>query len=344
LEHGIGVPKDLSRAAKFYTTAATKFGNFGAIKALGVMYLHGLGVVRSVPGAITYLTAASAGGPWGQWIRRGLDNYLTNRYSSAVLCYVHAGESGYEVAQANAAFILQKKLTVRLPVHWMHMEARSHDMESGVRGALYLRELSMSAYHNNHDSLVKIGHIFLDGGIKYGLKENSHTSHFNLISPLERKHISDGSGGTVSSGGNAPAAAYYYSSAAVLGNPLANLYMGALYHFVPAYSSSITADRMADIQRANRYYRAALQHPSLPAAFNLIVRGLIALTDMLLQDKHVASHERGATLSTADAMSSNVVRVGAALPTMPSQSWTSQLIWRINQYIEYAYSVYCSYV
>lgn len=40
LEYGIGTPKDVARAVSFYTTAAQKFGNFGAVKALGVLYLH----------------------------------------------------------------------------------------------------------------------------------------------------------------------------------------------------------------------------------------------------------------------------------------------------------------
>jgi len=40
LEHGVGTSKDVERAVSFYTTAAQKFGNFGSVKALGVLYLH----------------------------------------------------------------------------------------------------------------------------------------------------------------------------------------------------------------------------------------------------------------------------------------------------------------
>ena len=40
------------------------------------MYLQGLGVVRSAVIAMPYLTATLEIGPWGGYLRRGLDAYL----------------------------------------------------------------------------------------------------------------------------------------------------------------------------------------------------------------------------------------------------------------------------
>ena len=40
LEAGVGIEKDPVRAAYFYNVAAQKFGNFGSINALGIMYMQ----------------------------------------------------------------------------------------------------------------------------------------------------------------------------------------------------------------------------------------------------------------------------------------------------------------
>ena len=40
LEHGLGVPRNVTRAVELYTTAATHKGNFDSISALGKMYIE----------------------------------------------------------------------------------------------------------------------------------------------------------------------------------------------------------------------------------------------------------------------------------------------------------------
>ena len=95
-------------------------------------------VPRSSRDALIYLNAAKGIGPWMGWIRRGLDLYLASKASSSsssttsissllsalqsggindinpimksLMCYLYAGELGYEVAQSNAGYILRTKL------------------------------------------------------------------------------------------------------------------------------------------------------------------------------------------------------------------------------------------
>lgn len=302
LEMGLGVTQDQARAFHFYSIAANKFGNFGAIKQLGIMYMQGVAVIRSLPNALKYLVAGAAGGPWGGWLRRGLDSYLSKRHSSALFCYLHGGEHGYEVSQANAAWILQKKMVA------LRRRGETNKAVIGTSGsltdidrsavvsnhyhALYLRQLLLSAYHQNLESFVKIGHVYMTSN-QYAYLNNSYGRWFGLYGAS-----------------SVHAAVYYYSKASAYGHGLANLYIGAIYQFRSLVPSQRTGeyDNVKDsggdmvaatstnsqgykhydlynIRRANKYYVQALSNPTLPPAFYYITQGLIYLTNQILDSE-----------------------------------------------------------
>lgn len=104
LSQGIGVEKDLSRAAQLYDTAARRFGAFAAINALGTIHLEGLGVVRSPAQALFFMNAAISVGPWAGWLRRGLDGYLLgSRGGVSVAARGMIDWSGREASQRSAS-------------------------------------------------------------------------------------------------------------------------------------------------------------------------------------------------------------------------------------------------
>ena len=47
-------------------------------------------------------------GPWGSLLRWALESYLKGQTTRALLLYSRVAELGYEVAQINAAWILDK--------------------------------------------------------------------------------------------------------------------------------------------------------------------------------------------------------------------------------------------
>lgn len=124
IEHGLGCEADAARAAVYYKHAATKFGHFGSIVAMGNMHYEGKGVSRSVKESVYYLGVANDVGPWMGWLRRGFDQFVqggkrgllsfdtdSKHFMRSALCYIHAGElGGFEVSQSNAAYLLQRKL------------------------------------------------------------------------------------------------------------------------------------------------------------------------------------------------------------------------------------------
>eukprot|EP01031_Cornospumella_fuschlensis_P031360 gene31360-37900_t len=63
-------------AIAYYNKAAIECGHFDAVATLGIYYAQGKGVIRSPSQSLTYLKAARELGPWGGYVRRGLDLYL----------------------------------------------------------------------------------------------------------------------------------------------------------------------------------------------------------------------------------------------------------------------------
>ncbi|KAM3268808.1 ERAD-associated E3 ubiquitin-protein ligase component HRD3A [Capsicum chacoense] len=140
---GYGVEKNNTKAKEYFEKAADN-GEAGGLYNLGVMYLKGIGVKRDVKIASKYfINALDAGqpktfyqlakmfhtgvslkknvplasslykvvaerGPWSSLSRWALESYLRGDVGRAFLLYSRMAELGYEIAQSNAAWILDK--------------------------------------------------------------------------------------------------------------------------------------------------------------------------------------------------------------------------------------------
>ena len=58
--------------------------------------------------AVDYLRPAAHHGSWGNVVRRGFNNFLIKNYQRSLIRYLEGSEMGYEVAQSNAAYILDR--------------------------------------------------------------------------------------------------------------------------------------------------------------------------------------------------------------------------------------------
>ncbi|KAF2298424.1 hypothetical protein GH714_023543 [Hevea brasiliensis] len=129
---GYGVEMNYTKAKEYFEKAADNEEAAGRYN-LGVMYLKGIGVKRDVKLACKYfIEAANAGqpkafyqlakmfhmgvglkkdlimGPWSTLSRWALESYLKGDVGKAFLLYSRMAELGYEIAQSNAAWILDK--------------------------------------------------------------------------------------------------------------------------------------------------------------------------------------------------------------------------------------------
>ncbi|KAL3529127.1 hypothetical protein ACH5RR_008449 [Cinchona calisaya] len=103
----IGVKRDLRLACNYFIMAANA-GQPKAFYQLAKMFQTGVGLKKSLPMATALYKLVAERGPWSSLSRWALESYLKGDVGKAFLLYSRMAELGYEVAQSNAAWILDK--------------------------------------------------------------------------------------------------------------------------------------------------------------------------------------------------------------------------------------------
>ncbi|EPS72120.1 hypothetical protein M569_02635, partial [Genlisea aurea] len=106
---GLGVKRDLKIATKYFSLAANA-GQPKAYYQLAKMFHTGIGLKKNLPlaNATALYKLVAERGPWSSLSRWALDSYLKGDIGKSLLLYSRMAELGYEVAQSNAAWILDK--------------------------------------------------------------------------------------------------------------------------------------------------------------------------------------------------------------------------------------------
>ncbi|XP_023519772.1 ERAD-associated E3 ubiquitin-protein ligase component HRD3A-like [Cucurbita pepo subsp. pepo] len=104
---GIGVKRDVKKACTHFIVAANA-GQPKAFYQLAKMFHTGVGLKRNIPMASALYKLVAERGPWSSLSRWALESYLKSDIGKAFFLYARMAELGYEVAQSNAAWILDK--------------------------------------------------------------------------------------------------------------------------------------------------------------------------------------------------------------------------------------------
>lgn len=104
---GKGVRKDVDAASKHFVNAAND-GHPKAYYQLAKLFHKGVGMKKDLATAVALYKIVAERGPWGSLMRWALESYLKKDIGKALLLYSRAAELGYEVAQSNAAWMLEK--------------------------------------------------------------------------------------------------------------------------------------------------------------------------------------------------------------------------------------------
>ncbi|XP_008781053.1 ERAD-associated E3 ubiquitin-protein ligase component HRD3 [Phoenix dactylifera] len=104
---GMGVKRDVTLARKFFLTAANA-GQPKALYQVAKMFQKGIGLKKNLQMATLLYKTVAERGPWSSLSRWALESYLKGDVGKALLLYSRMAELGYEVAQSNAAWILDK--------------------------------------------------------------------------------------------------------------------------------------------------------------------------------------------------------------------------------------------
>jgi len=111
--NGWGVKKDFKMAIKYFNLASQS-GHVLAFYNLADMHATGTGMLRSCPTAVELYKNVAERGKWGELMMEAHTDYRRGRYDEALVVYLLLAELGYEVAQSNAAYILDRRETDRL--------------------------------------------------------------------------------------------------------------------------------------------------------------------------------------------------------------------------------------
>ncbi|XP_071558269.1 protein sel-1 homolog 1 isoform X2 [Temnothorax nylanderi] len=107
---GIGVKRDYKMANKYFNLASQS-GHVLAYYNLAQMHATGTGMMRSCPTAVELMKNVAERGKWSDQLMVAHSDYREGRVNEAFLNYALFSEMGYEVAQSNAAFILDRAET-----------------------------------------------------------------------------------------------------------------------------------------------------------------------------------------------------------------------------------------
>lgn len=102
---GIGVRRDFKQANKYFSLAS-QTGHVLALYHLGQMHAQGLGVLRSCTTAVELFKNVCERGEWGSRLMLAHAAWRARDSDSSLLQYLSLAERGYELAQTNAAFLL----------------------------------------------------------------------------------------------------------------------------------------------------------------------------------------------------------------------------------------------
>ncbi|KAG8126390.1 putative Protein sel-1 protein [Naja naja] len=143
--NGIGVKKDYKQAYKYFNLAS-QGGHILAFYNLAQMHATGTGVMRSCHTAVELFKNVCERGRWSERLMTAYNSYKDGNTNSAVVQYLLLAEQGYEVAQSNAAFILDQKEASIIEENETYPRALLHWNRAASQGYTAAR-LKLGDYH-----------------------------------------------------------------------------------------------------------------------------------------------------------------------------------------------------
>ena len=126
--------KDYRKAFSTFQLAE-KSKHLLALYNLGQMHATGIGTVKSCARAVPYFKSVAERGGWAENLFRPIDNYEKGLVREAIVQLAFMSEVGYELAQSNLAYILEKSLINKRKMS----SVLKYWMRSAAQGSSYSR-------------------------------------------------------------------------------------------------------------------------------------------------------------------------------------------------------------
>merc|ERR1719188_2135122 len=191
--NGLGVNPDYKMAVKYFNLASQS-GHILAFFNLADMHATGTGMLRSCPTAVELYKNVAERGKWGELMMEAHADYRRGRTDQAFAKYLILAELGYEVAQSNVAFILDRKeselfdereMWKRALVYWTRSAAQGYSAARVRLGDYYYygwgtdSDFETAAFHyriaseqqNNAQAMFNLGYMHELG---HGMPKDIH--------------------------------------------------------------------------------------------------------------------------------------------------------------------------
>ena len=155
---GIGVKQDFTKAYHHFNIAS-HVGHEVATYNLAMMQLNGMGFPSSCASASALLKQLAERGHWATPMEHAYAAYMRRDYRGALLRYMKMAEMGIEIAQANAAFLLEQ----RLGDEGRFREDTQVNPEAPSTATRALHYHRLAATQGNVKSLLRIGDAYYYG-------------------------------------------------------------------------------------------------------------------------------------------------------------------------------------
>ncbi|KAF1331557.1 Sel-1 family protein, partial [Globisporangium splendens] len=163
-----------------YFQVAAHQGHTISSHKLGHMSLHGIGTTRSCRNAVDSFKLVAERGEWDRMLLKGFKDFKNQDYEAAFLKYAVMAQQGYEVAQHNAAYLLDYGfLTPLFPAVAMPTTTVLTDSETSVAAMMLYK---LAALQGNVDANLKIGDFYYYGKGGHAVDFTRASAHYSLAS------------------------------------------------------------------------------------------------------------------------------------------------------------------
>lgn len=151
---GLGVEKNYKKALDYFKLASQS-GHVLGFYNLAQMYALGTGTIRDCQTATELLKHVAERGHWGEKFMQAYNDYREYRTKAAFVKYAFLAELGYEVAQSNAAFILDRgEMLTTFPWNEAYKRAIRYWKHSSMQGYVMAHIKLGDHYYYGHGTEV----------------------------------------------------------------------------------------------------------------------------------------------------------------------------------------------
>ncbi|TDH70370.1 hypothetical protein CCR75_009709 [Bremia lactucae] len=179
------VSKDVAHpeydVARSYFLIAAYQGHTLSKHKLGHMHLHGIGGTRSCKQAVESFKTVAEFGEWDDVLNQAYADFKNQDYEASFMKYAVMAQQGYEVAQHNAAYLLDSDFLTPSAFSTSHILTSSKtELKKDVIASTAVKLYRLAAQQGNVDANLKIGDYYYYGKGGHAVDYVKASAHYSI--------------------------------------------------------------------------------------------------------------------------------------------------------------------